>query len=49
MYTPKGSDTEVLMGDVEGLRGVFRIGGLRENNIKTCSVRIVMYSQRHIC
>lgn len=49
MGSRNGSDTEAVVGDSDGLRSVLMIGDLRENYIKTCSVRIVMYSQRHIC
>jgi hypothetical protein len=49
MGSRNGFDTEAFVGDVDGLRSGFMIGDLRENFIKTCSVRIVMYSQRHVC
>jgi hypothetical protein len=49
MGSLKGSDTEAFVGDVDGFRGVLMLCGLRENYIKTCSARIVMYSQGHVC
>jgi hypothetical protein len=49
MGSLKGSDTEAFVGEVDGFRGVLMLCGLRENFIKACSVRIVMYSQGHVC
>ena len=49
MGSRKCFDTEAFVGVVDGLLSALMIGDRRENYINTCSMWIVMYSQRHVC